>query len=81
MVEFFAPGPDLQVVLRSVIVIDVTRIADSCGFVVPRMDFVEERQQLFEWGHMLGDRRDAYIAKFNTASIDGLQGLDAPISR
>lgn len=28
---------------RSIIVVDVTRVADSCGYSVPRLDFVEDR--------------------------------------
>src|SRR3954466_3959091 len=33
--------------VRSVIEIEVTRIADSCGFVVPQMSYVGERDQLY----------------------------------
>ena len=32
--------------LRAVIVVDVVRVADSCGFAVPTMDLVEERETL-----------------------------------
>src|SRR4051812_20113786 len=35
--------------VRSVIEIEVTRVADSCGFVVPRMDYVGERDQLYRY--------------------------------
>ena len=35
--------------VRSVITVQVTRVADSCGFVVPRMDYVGERDQLYRY--------------------------------
>src|SRR5688572_17449388 len=47
----FAPSDDLLHLLRSIVVVEATRIGDSCGFVVPRMDFVEDRQQLSRWAH------------------------------
>jgi hypothetical protein len=83
LVEGFAPTPEILEILRSVIVIEFQRIADSCGFVVPRMELVEERQQLVQWGsHKAtewGDGwKDKYVAANNLQSIDGLTGLDAP---
>ena len=33
----FPNNPDVHSVLRSIITVDVQRISDSCGFVVPRM--------------------------------------------
>src|SRR5690349_17540333 len=50
LVQAFAPSEELLGILRSVIVVEVTRIADSCGFVVPKMALVEEREQLVRWG-------------------------------
>ena len=35
--------------VRSVITVEVTRVGDSCGFVVPRMDYVGERDQLYRY--------------------------------
>lgn len=62
---------------RSIIVVDVERVSDSCGYAVPRMDFVEERSRLDEWA---GNRSDAelveYRAKKNAVSIDGLVAFD-----
>lgn len=80
LVAAFAPNAEILRILRSVIVVEVSRIADSCGFVVPRMALVEERQQLFAWGdtkeRTLGDGWKAkYIATNNQASIDGLAAL------
>jgi hypothetical protein len=79
----FDPDADLRAVLRSVIVVAVERIADSCGFVVPRMDYASERRQLFRWADQQVQKRgDAWGLRYrqahNRASIDGLPGLDFP---
>ena len=61
---------------RSVVVLDVDRIADSCGFGVPRYAYAGERSQLTEWAETKGaDGVLAYQARKNGASIDGLPGL------
>jgi hypothetical protein len=78
----FEPSDDVLHVLRSIVVVDVTRIGDSCGFVVPRMDFVEDRQQLFKWARnreeQLGpDWKGSYHQANNRHSLDGLPGLFA----
>jgi hypothetical protein len=67
--------------VRSVITIEVTRVADSCGFVVPRMDYVGERDQLYRYAEnrmrKLGeDAVREYVTVNNAESIDGLTGLD-----
>ena len=58
---------------RSVIHVDVERIQSSCGFAVPRMELVEDRDDLIRWAERKGDDglRD-YWAEKNTVSIDGL---------
>jgi hypothetical protein len=77
--------------VRSVIEIEVTRVADSCGFVVPRMDYVGERDQLYRYADNRLRKEGpeavrAYVSANNAASIDGLEGLDplvdgaAPVS-
>jgi hypothetical protein len=67
--------------VRSVIEIEVTRVADSCGFVVPRMDYVAERDQLYRYAENRvrkegEDAVRAYVTSNNASSIDGLDGLD-----
>jgi len=67
--------------VRSVIDVEVTRVADSCGFVVPRMDYVGERDQLYRWtdNRLRKEGPDAvraYVSANNACSIDGLTGLD-----
>lgn len=62
---------------RSVIVVDVERLADSCGFGVPLMDYQGDRDQLSTWAERKGeDGVFAYWNEKNVASIDGLPGLD-----
>jgi len=62
--------------LRSIIVVDVDRVSDSCGFAVPLMEFVGDRDVL----DRSQERRppeyyDEYAVTRNATSIDGLPGL------
>jgi hypothetical protein len=73
--------PDLPGV-RSVILVAVERIADSCGYGVARYRYEGERSQLLDWA----DRKGAlglaeYKANNNRASIDGMPGLKAEPDR
>jgi hypothetical protein len=62
---------------RSVIVIDVDRISDSCGYAVPQMAYVADRDVLDLWSEKKGPQGLAsYRAKSNAMSLDGLPGLD-----
>lgn len=68
---FAAPAP-----LRSIIAIDLTRITDSCGYGVPRYEYVGDRDQMQLWADRKGAAGiAAYQREKNTASIDGLPGL------
>lgn len=70
------PGP------RSIIRVDVTRVADSCGFAVPRMSFDGDRNQLVRWAESRGDAGIAeYQATRNAVSIDGLPALSPSMDR
>ncbi len=61
---------------RSIIVIDVSRISDSCGFGVPTMEFAAERPNLLLDHDKRGlDGLEDYRKEFNAASIDGLPAL------
>ena len=67
--------PDVPGV-RSVVVLDVDRIADSCGFGVPRYEFAGDRPQLTDWAETKGAKQlREYRRQKNRASIDGLPGL------
>jgi Pyridoxamine 5'-phosphate oxidase len=64
---------------RAVIRVHLDRIADSCGYAVPEMAFVEQRSRLVEWAVDRGDDGLAdYRAEKNARSIDGLPAIDAP---
>jgi hypothetical protein len=74
------PLPEVEDARRAVVRVDVTRIADSCGYAVPRMDFVGERDQLFRWADNRRRKRgpDAlaeYRREMNAESLDGLPAL------
>lgn len=56
--------------------VDVDRIADSCGYAVPLYEYRGERTQLIAYAERKGpDHLAAYRAEKNRASIDGLAGL------
>jgi hypothetical protein len=61
---------------RSVIVIEVERISESCGFGVPRMTLEGDREQLLAWARKKGAKGlSEYRGNKNRISIDGLPGL------
>ena len=61
---------------RAVIVVDVERVSDSCGWGVPQMDFVADRDIIRPWAEKKGpDGLDAYRAQKNAVSLDGLPAL------
>ena len=66
---------------RSVVVVDVERIADSCGYGVPLMEPAGDRPQQALWVERTlakggPDAIAAYRATYNARSIDGLPALD-----
>jgi hypothetical protein len=61
---------------RGIVRARLSRISDSCGFAVPRYDFVEERDTLTRWADSKGAvGLETYRADRNAESIDGLPGL------
>ncbi|NHC43761.1 pyridoxamine 5'-phosphate oxidase family protein [Motilibacter aurantiacus] len=63
---------------RAVVVVDVTRVSDSCGWGVPVMDFVGERDLIRLGAEHSGPEGLAeYRREANARSIDGLPGLTA----
>lgn len=70
------PGADLPPGLRSIVVVDVERISDSCGYGVPVYRYEGERTQLPAWAGRKGeDGLASYQQEKNAASIDGLPAL------
>lgn len=62
---------------RTIIVADVTRVSDSCGYAVPHYDYVDERDTLVRWTRNKGaDGIVDYQQQKNLHSIDGLPALD-----
>jgi hypothetical protein len=75
--------PDVDVLpeqRRTVIRVEVDRVADSCGYGVPLMDYVGQRPNSRRWaeGKLRKQGPDAlrdYVAERNAESIDGLPAL------
>ena len=62
--------------VRSVITADIDRTSSSCGFAVPLMDFVEQRDTLTKfWKNKSDEGLVAYWAEKNASSIDGLPAV------
>ena len=62
---------------RAIIVVDVERIADACGFAVPYYDLVDERPVLDAHHAKAPDEAYVRLVERNRRSIDGLPALDA----
>jgi hypothetical protein len=62
--------------VRSIIVVELTRVTDSCGYGVPLFKYEGEREQLHAWARNRGpERLKAYREEKNGQSIDGLPGV------
>jgi predicted pyridoxine 5'-phosphate oxidase superfamily flavin-nucleotide-binding protein len=88
--ERFAPlfeqaafeSDEIAAVRRAIVIVHVTRIADSCGYGVPLMNYEGERPHAPAWAEKkLRVGGEAEIEKYkaakNAVSIDGLPALDA----
>lgn len=71
-------GKERTIGQRSIIVVDVSRIADSCGYSLPLMDFRADREVLDKVQEHNGE---AYYPQYwrdhNACSIDGLPAMPA----
>ncbi len=57
---------------RQLIEINIDKIQTSCGYAVPFLDYVGEREQLQNWANKQGeDRLKKYREEKNSLSIDG----------
>ena len=62
--------------VRSVIVVEVERIADSCGFAVPLCESAGERSRLIAYVENKGpEGMEASRTQKDRTSIDGIAGL------
>jgi len=81
LLDSFALEPRQLQAVRSIVNVDVTRIADACGYAVPEMRFERERDQLLRFAdnRIRKEGPDAvrrYSTVSNASSIDGLTGID-----
>jgi len=63
---------------RNIFTLHIERIADACGWAVPFMEFVEERDQLKRYHANPKKDQDFWQNRFrtnNAKSIDGLPGI------
>ncbi|KSW28281.1 pyridoxamine 5'-phosphate oxidase family protein [Cellulomonas sp. B6] len=73
----FEGGLDESRGARAVVVVDVERVSDSCGYGVPLMSHVGERDLLPPFMERKGvEGRAAYRRLKNRTSVDGLPGFD-----
>ena len=78
--DFDAPH-EIEAARRAVIVVEVERIADACGYGVPLMSYEGERVHAEKWAkkklRVCGESGIAdYMAAKNETSIDGLPAFD-----
>lgn len=72
LLERFSTFPGV----RSVIRVHVERISDSCGFSVPKYDYIEQRDALTKHAEHLGPEGiREYQQTRNDKSLDGLPGV------
>jgi hypothetical protein len=68
----FEPHPGA----RTIVLADIERVSDSCGFGVPKYEYVRQRRGLATWAESKGTAGLAqYREEKNSKSIDGLPGL------
>lgn len=71
--NYYAPLFDVYESTRQIIVVDVELVQSSCGFGVPRYDFIEHRDIHFNWANQKGPAGlSKYIDDHNLTSLDGL---------
>jgi len=63
---------------RAIICAEVSRISDSCGYAVPRMDYLEDRDVLIRSTEAKGiEGLKMYQDEKNARSLDGLPALES----
>ncbi len=71
----FPPQP----AARNIIIVQIERIMDSCGYGVPLYEFKDHRDSIHNWRASKTDESVAeYWATNNAKSLDGLPGLKLP---
>ena len=68
----FTPMPGARAIVRA----SLSRIGDSCGYAVPRLEHTGERDTLLRWAESKGeDGLRTYRREHNARSLDGLPGV------
>jgi hypothetical protein len=72
--------PSVPAARRSIVLVDVQRISDSCGYGVPLMSYERDREHLEKWAakkvRVGGDEAlEQYKREKNSASLDGLPAV------
>jgi Pyridoxamine 5'-phosphate oxidase len=75
--------PAVAAARRAVVLVDVTRVADSCGYGVPLMSYEGQRPHMDAWAEKKVRVRGSaalldYQRENNSLSIDGLPAIDLP---
>jgi hypothetical protein len=72
-------SPTIDEARRSIVVVHVARIADSCGYGVPLMSYEGEREHHAKSSakriRVLGDGYEQFVRDRNAESIDGLPAM------
>ena len=69
-------GKQRIIAQRAIVVVDLDRVSDSCGYAVPHLDFVADRTVLDLRQEKKGAAAyRAYPETTNAVSIDGLPAL------
>ena len=69
-------GRDSDHAIRAIIDVTVTMVSDSCGYAVPLMDLVAERDLLNKWAaRKTPEQITEYWATRTATSIDGLPAI------
>lgn len=75
--ELIAHFPEMPRGTRSIIRVAVERVSASCGFGVPFMDYVGDRETMATWTSKKTDEALAqYVVDKNARSIDGMPAID-----
>ena len=79
------PQPAVPETRRAIVIVELDRIADSCGYGVPLMSYQGHRDHLDLWAAKklrVGGPEALleYEQKHNSVSIDGLRAVDLPLT-
>jgi hypothetical protein len=72
LLAHFVPYPGMRSIIRAVL----TRISDSCGYGVPRFEYLGDRKTLVDYWENKGEaENETYRQTRNAMSLDGMPGI------